>query len=91
MACPEDCAGCCYKMHVWLYYLEGTCGVDKCTDYSGCFTLIQQGDAGTDCVWLYTNPAGWTITIHCDEGYWWLTIQNGEDICAQWRYPQEEL
>ena len=77
-------------MTAWFYYLDGTCGSVKCTDYSGLFTLIQQGAAGTDCEWLYTDAVdGFTIKIHCELGYWWLTIQNGESICAQWRYSME--
>jgi len=93
MACPGDCIACCYEMRVWIYYLTGECGDDKydCANYNGVYTLVQQGDVGTDCVWLYTDPVdGFTITITCDEGYWWLTIQNGETICARWRYSQEE-
>ena len=85
--CPEDCANCCYEMLVWIYYLEGECGVEKCSDYNGMYTLLQQGVDGTDCEWLYTDPVdGWTIKIHCEDGYWWLTIQNGDTICAQWKY-----
>ena len=85
--CPADCTDCCYEMLVWIYYLEGECGVEKCSDYNGMYTLLQQGVDGTDCVWLYTDPVdGWTIKIHCEDGYWWLTIQNGDTICAQWKY-----
>jgi len=85
--CPADCTDCCYEMLVWIYYLEGECGVEKCSDYNGMYTLLQQGVDGTDCVWLYTDPVdGFTIRIHCEDGYWLLTIQNGETICAQWRY-----
>jgi len=93
MACPENCAICCYEMRVWIYYLEGECGNDKydCNNYNGMYVLEQTGENLTNCEWLYTDPVdGFTVRIHCDEGYWWLTIQNGETICAQWRYPQTE-
>jgi len=90
MACPEDCVNCCYEMLVWIYYLEGECGQAKCSDYNGMYTLLQQGVTGTDCVWLYTDPVGgWTIRIHCEDGYWWLTIDNGGITCAQWKYSLE--
>jgi len=88
--CPEDCANCCYKILVWIYYLEGTCGEAKCSDYNGVYELIQQGAVGTDCEWLYTDPVdGFTIRIYCELGYWWLVIDNDGTTCAKWRYPME--
>lgn len=87
--CPTDCTNCCYEIMVYIEYLDGTCGGDKCTDFNGIYVLLQQGATLTDCEWLYTHPDGWTIKIHCELGYWWLTIQNGATICAQWRYSME--
>ena len=87
IACPTDCTNCCYEQLVWIYYLTGTCKGGDCTDYNGMYTLLQQGVDGTDCEWLYTDPVdGWTIRIHCDAGYWWLTIDNDGTTCAQWKY-----
>ena len=88
--CPTDCTDCCYEMVVWIYYLEGTCGSAKCSDYNGMYTLLQQGVDGTDCEWLYTDPVdGWTIRIYCELGYWWLVIENGATVCAKWRYHMD--
>ena len=88
MACPGSCADCCYEIRVYIYYLSGDCPEKyACSNYNGIWTLTQQGATGIDCTWLYTDPVdGFTIRIHCEDGYWLLTIQNGETICAQWRY-----
>ena len=87
--CPTDCTNCCYELVVNLYYLGGECGEIKCSDYNGVWLLTQEGAAGTDCAWSYTAPSGVTIRVHCDAGYWWLTIANGPIVCAQWKYSLE--
>lgn len=86
MACPGDCAACCYEIRVYIYYLTGECPVKfPCNNYNGAWILTQEGAAGTDCSWLYTDVAeNFTITITCDGDFWLLTITHDGNICAQW-------
>ncbi len=87
MACPGDCATCCYEIRVLIYYLTGECPVTyACSNYNGAWILTQTGAAGTDCEWSYTDPVdGFTITITCDGDWWLLTITHDGNICGQWR------
>ena len=86
--CPTDCTDCCYQLRVWIYYMAGECPVKfACTNYNGInWILTQDGAAGLDCTWTYTDPdEGFTIVVHCELGYWWLTIEHDGNTCARWR------
>ena len=90
MACPGDCKSCCYEIKVLIEYLSGVCPAGySCNNYNGWWTLTQTGGTGTDCEWIYTDPAdGFTITIDCDSGYWWLKITHDGFNAARWRVAQ---